>query len=218
MKQIILISRIHPYEGQEEFSKYSDGDKPILKEAEGLGLLIIKGSAFYGLPKNSLLAASVLDTACKYKLDVDVETVIAYHFSNNIDKALLTKFQSVGWNRINIKQYGTGGSEQTEPLYGILNPLGVAIKSDPGSNQADQVTAQLIEKLWRFFSRDPVLEAKHKLLQMIVRGEIPNSVGEEIKDFQGAVDIFRAATKGKSIFSDEYKEAYTSLLDALGFE
>ena len=218
MKQIILISRIHPYRNQEEFSKYSDGDQPVLKETEELRLLILKGSNLNQYTKNSEQADAILKVATDFNLDVGEDTVIAYHYSNNIDRAILLKFKGAGWTNINIKQYSTGGNEETEPVYQILNPLGAAIKPDQGTNQADQNTAARIEELWRFFSHNPVVEAKHKLLQMVIAGEIPTAVAKEIKEYQEAVNTFATETKGKDIISNEYKEAFTKLLNALGLE
>lgn len=246
MKQIILISRIHPYGDQEEFSKYSDGDTPIVKETDHFKLLLIKGSTLANLVDSDQKAQAILATATASSLDAEEETLIAYHFRNELDKPIRIAFQKDGWSEIDIKRYGTASDETKQPIYQILNPLGEAIRSEEQPAQA-----QLIERLWRFISHDATLEAKLLLLQAILRSEAVLSIilaivadsdsekAERIAEAtfeaepvpKGTVEIINdvledlirhSASFGKlettDMFSSEYRHAFESLRDALGID
>lgn len=245
MKQIILVSRIHYYDNQEEFAKYSDGDSNIIKESNTFRLLIIKGSTLRNLDTNSQKAAAIA-SASNIVLDKSAETLIAYHFHNDLNKAIRLTFKRDGWNDIAVKGYGTEGDEASQPIYQILNRLGEAIRADQENEQP-----QLIERLWRFISHDPILEAKLLLLQAILRGgEVLSTVlailndsdrekGKRICEAAFKADPMPAAVievldnvlkdletqsvtfeeiLTTDVFSPEYQHAFENFRDALGLE
>lgn len=158
MKQVILISRVHPYKNQEEFSKYSTGENPIIKEEDDLRLLVIKGSSLYALDGNSEKVAAILEIVRNRDFDREADTVIAYHYRNDLDHLIQCEFKEDRWSNITVKQYGAGNDETINPLYQhILNPLGQAF-------QNNDEFGDLLKKLWHHFADDHLHEAKLNLL------------------------------------------------------
>ena len=233
MRQIILISRIHRHGDAEEFSKYTVGDETTLTISGGgeTVLLLIKGSS---IRNHESKVDAIYDVVNQHELDKDADTIIAYHYEFQIEAGLRSKFTQGGWTNItDVKQYGSGGDEAENPLYEILNALGDAIKTG-------LPVSRLIEQLWKYLAHDPELEAKLKLLQMIVNGETRRADGEIPfkldpiiqQEFQDAfdefsrkdVDIFgllqdpQVTRERKQQVFNEYKEAFESFRDALDVE
>lgn len=97
------------------------------------------------------------------------------------------KFTNSGWRKlIGIKRYSSGGHELKSPLYKILNPLGEGLK-------ADRPVAKFADQLWGYFTHDPVLEAKLRLLQMIVNGESSPGSGVQPLRLEPALQLFQPA-------------------------
>lgn len=232
MRQIILVSRIHAHGDAEEFSKYTDGDETALTINGGGGtvLLLIKGSS---LRSSASKPDAIYDEVNQQGLDKEADTIIAYHYEFQIEAALRNRFTQGGWTKItDVKQYGSGGDEAGNPLYEILNAMGAAIK-------AGHPVTQLVERLWQYLAHDPELEAKLKLLQMIVNGETHRASGEPpfkldpiIEEFQSAfeefsrkdVDIFgllkdpQVTHERKQQVFNEYREAFEKFHGALDVE
>lgn len=224
MRQIILISRIHPYD-IEEFSKYRDdpSDKAVRPDTEGgIRLLIIKGSEYQD---SDPIEEGLYDAVQRHgaeKLDKDAETIIAYHYEYQIDSELRSRFEQGGWTCVtDIKKYGSGGDESKNPLYLILNELGAEIKAGrPVSSQAG--------RLWEYLAHDPELEAKLRLLRLVVTGGTRKQAGqpkftleEIIQTYQAEFDQF--AEHDVDVFSvlndagafNDYRDAIEKLRDSL---
>jgi hypothetical protein len=187
MKQIILISRIHRFGGEEEFSKYTDkykdDDEPFLTVAGGNAfLLLIRGSS---LRDSESKAEAIFNIVDKRGLDKDEETLVAYHWNYNIVPELRNKFTNSGWTNItDVKRYSSGGKEANNPLYKILNELGAELK-------AGRPVASLIDRLWGHLAHDPKLEAKLRLLQKIVSGETLRGSGESTFQLEGSIGAYQ---------------------------
>lgn len=229
MKQIVLLSRIHRYGDEEEFSKYTTAENHDVLPANGSGdpyLLLIRGSS---LRHANSIPDAIYDVVDAYGMDKDADTIVAYHYESDITSALQTRFADGGWKHISrIEKYGSA-DERFRPLYEILDNLG-------GELRAERNVSHLVERLWNHLAHDALLEAKLRLLQSVVNGETRTKADGTayqldpiLEEFQAAfddmsckdVDIFgvlqeSGLTAGeKQQRFDEYREAFERFRDSL---
>ena len=166
MKQIIIVSRIHLYQKDEEFTKYATDNTPefIAQNTEGYKLLIVNGSKLRGLNENNKIVEKILSIAIEQGFGNVHGTGLAYHFKNNLNNAVVDTFSNNEWKDINVKKYSSADPTD-KPFYDILNPLGKAI-------QENKPIDTFLDEIWLFFSKDALLNAKLDFLHDIHDGKI----------------------------------------------
>jgi hypothetical protein len=190
MKQIILVSRIHAYGVEEEFTKYSnDNTLDFLSlYTEGYVLIIVNGSKMRALTGNVPKAAKILEIANSQSLNKTCDTVIAYHNATNLDGALSSQFSEDGWLKITISRYSSA-SEKDKPLYDILNTIG------GNAINGNKLSDTLLKSLWDFWNVDTTMEAKLNLLHGIVKGEVIHELPKALQT--KSVNDYFEPLKGK---------------------
>lgn len=93
---------------------------------------------------------------------------------------------------------------------GKIYPDVVSILEDKEGKKLDRVVKAI-------FKTDPIQEAKMKLKNEILKGNIPEKVVDELKEFQSALDDFRKF-KDEHFLSTEYTNAFSKFLSDLKME
>lgn len=93
---------------------------------------------------------------------------------------------------------------------GKIYPDVVSILEDKEGKKLDRVVKAI-------FKTDPIQEAKMKLKNEVLEGNIPEKVVDELKEFQSALDEFRKF-KDEYFLSTEYTNAFSKFLSDLKME
>lgn len=169
MNALILITRTYT----NEFLNYHGTAKYVTNSSKELDSLLIDGSQFYiENPETEIkeYLFVTLKNSISDKLNKQYEnTVIAIHHNlnfNDIKKVLENLFNESKWGKLTVKEYSGKGNEAEEPVYkNILFPLQSALNQ----NEPNETTINnLLDRLYLFFSGDPVLEAKLELLHSLL--------------------------------------------------
>lgn len=207
MKQILIFNRIRNPQPDSEFENlFGETASPIYVKHDEFELKIFEGRDFYN-DKNKAIAKRIFEEINQSA----AEALIIVHF--NDFEGLVDELQTLrNESKWNIKQYSASDSEYETKI----KPLFKSVTGDSPE----------IEKIYKFFNYDPILEAKHLLLQRIVRGEAQkgDKLADEISELQPAYDEF--AENGTNVFDvienqddfNKFEKAYDKFYVALEIE
>jgi hypothetical protein len=210
-QQLILISRITSDANLSEFAKYTDeGALPFLYiAAEGRVLFIINGILLDGrCTDNSAIISEIFHLATNAGLDAHYDTIIAYHYGNDLTVAIQQKTAENNWTAVLSKKYSSANSEDKDKLYPHLTALGETLKSNTSIDTA-------FAEIWSYFlpnnktvSNENLLQPKLSLLTTLHEG-IVCDLPPALSGYATGFDAYKAVVGGAF---DDASEAHLAAL------
>lgn len=194
MKQIIVITRID-HTLSEFPGLYPGRMEPVTEEYDEYSLIVYDGKLIYDdeIDKMADKIIALVNGEAQ-----EVLIVIHYASFDELSRTLLGRNTSANWRVVEYSgSYRNYTTDIKPALQGVI-----------ADNKA-------VERIYRLFTYDPILEAKLNLLHNCILSVNVTQLDDLLSQYQSTFEIFKKKVAGVSWHKPEYVTALAELRDSL---